>query len=66
MISILLRPQIEMNDLIRADEGLRNLCLNLDKEIIEQADKIIDLNEIRKMKGQQAMAGAALAMEDEN
>ncbi len=38
MISILLRPQIELNDLIRADEGLRNLCQNLEKEIIEQAE----------------------------
>ena len=38
MISILLRPQIELNDLIRADEGLRNLCINLDREIIEQAE----------------------------
>ncbi|MFN5704974.1 MAG: tRNA uridine-5-carboxymethylaminomethyl(34) synthesis enzyme MnmG [bacterium] len=38
MISILLRPQIELNDLIKADEGLRNLCSNLEKEIIEQAE----------------------------
>ncbi len=38
MISILLRPQVELNDLIRADEGLRNLCQNLEKEIIEQAE----------------------------
>lgn len=38
MISILLRPQIELNDLIKADEGLRNLCNCLDKEIIEQAE----------------------------
>lgn len=38
MISLLLRPQIELNDLIRADEGLKNLCANLNKEIIEQAE----------------------------
>ncbi len=38
MISILLRPQVELNDLIKADEGLRNLCQNLEKEIIEQAE----------------------------
>lgn len=38
MISILLRPQIDLNDLIKADEGLRNLCSNLEKEIIEQAE----------------------------
>lgn len=38
MISILLRPQVELKDLIRADEGLRNLCQNLEREIIEQAE----------------------------
>lgn len=38
MISILLRPQIDLTDLIKADEGLKKLCSNLDKEIIEQAE----------------------------
>lgn len=38
MISLLLRPQIELKDLLMADTGLKDLCRNLDSEILEQAE----------------------------
>ncbi len=38
MISLLLRPQINLKDLLRADENLKVLCKNMDDEIIEQSE----------------------------
>ena len=38
MISLLLRPQLNLKDLIRADENLKVLCENMDDEIIEQSE----------------------------
>ncbi len=38
LFNILSRPQVEMNDIIRADENLANYLSQFDKETIEQAE----------------------------